>query len=75
MVSDQFLPMKNFLWQSESREKVRLDGKRQVSIEDVVCKGLLHRKMYGRQVSTYSEEVLKKERKGNICVLKFSFSV
>lgn len=41
----------------------------------VVCKGLLHRKMYGRQVNTYSEEVLREGRKGIICVLKFSFSV
>lgn len=41
----------------------------------VVCKGLLHGKMYGRQVNTYSGEVLREGRKGIICVLKFSFSV
>lgn len=40
MASDQFLPTKNFLWQSEYREKVRLDGKWRVLIEDIVGKGL-----------------------------------
>lgn len=75
MASDQFLPMKNFVWQSESREKIRLDRKWQVLIKGVVCKGLLQRKMYGRHVNTYSEEVLREGRKGIICVLKFSSSV
>lgn len=44
-------------------------------IEGVVCKGLLHRKMYGRHVNIYSEKVLREGGKGIICVLKFSFSV
>ena len=41
----------------------------------VVCKGLSYRKMYGRHVKTYGEEVLREGRKGIIYVLKFSFSV
>lgn len=36
---------------------------------------LLHGKMHGRHVNTYSEEVLREGRKGIICVLKFFFSV
>lgn len=41
----------------------------------VVCKGLLHRKMYWRHVKTYGEKVLREGRKGIIYALKFSFSV
>ena len=33
MASHQFLSMKNFLWQSESLEKSKLDGKWHVLIE------------------------------------------
>ena len=41
MASDRFLSMKNFLWQSESREKVRLDGKWRLLIEVFKMYGLI----------------------------------
>ena len=47
MASDRFLAMKNFLWQSESREKVRLDGKWRLLIEVLYVKAFCTERCMG----------------------------
>lgn len=47
MASHQFLSMKNFLWQSESLEKSKLDGKRHVLIEVLYVKAFCTERCMG----------------------------